>query len=69
MDQANPNWKEVIDYICEHCTQTELAKKVGVEQQHISRAKKTDNINYRLGYALMVEYNRLQLKYLHKLPF
>lgn len=65
MNEANPNWEEVINEICKHCTQKELADRVGSEQQHISRAKKTDNINYRLGYALMKEYKRLMLD----LPF
>lgn len=60
MNEANPNWEEVINEICKHCTQKELAKRVGSEQQHISRAKKTDNINYRLGHALMSEYKKLK---------
>ena len=62
MDESNPNWANVIDEICKHYTQKELAKRVGSEQQHISRAKRTDNINYRLGYALMSEYKRIKSK-------
>lgn len=60
MNESNPNWEEVIDEICKHYTQKELAERIGSEQQHISRAKKTDNINYRLGYALMTEYKKLK---------
>lgn len=60
MNESNPNWAEVIDEICKHYTQKELAERIGSEQQHISRAKKTDNINYRLGYALITEYKKLK---------
>jgi len=63
MNKSDPNWIEVINELCRHYSQVEIAKMVGVDQQHISRIKcRTVNpkLNYKFGYALMKEYDKIK---------